>query len=338
MVSSQLCPPSSSSGRQPPGKDWERGQGAGEGLGQELQPSPPRGGSRGPCRPGAGGSGQRRVPGRMERRRRARWGKALASRRKQSRGCGISRCCIGRTGGVSRTQDTAVTRSSGPRAAGCCGAARPTRLPGPTRPGRWPLPGAGAGAAGDGWRSAGAPGSPRGAGAARTARTGLDPPLTSPLSFCLLLPATFTEVPKDVTVREGDDIEMPCAFRASGSTSYSLEIQWWYLKEPARELAHELAISAPGSRSKVTDGHGPAAKPPPGKGAPGLAGAGPGKARPTAAPGCPGPGVRRLVLSWGSPARNLCAAGTEGGTSLAGGCPRPAREILRASGWVGGWV
>ncbi|NXT23480.1 VTM2B protein, partial [Syrrhaptes paradoxus] len=63
--------------------------------------------------------------------------------------------------------------------------------------------------------------------------------------------ATFTEVPKDVTVREGDDIEMPCAFRASGSTSYSLEIQWWYLKEPARELAHELAISVPGSRSKV---------------------------------------------------------------------------------------
>ncbi|NXJ62865.1 VTM2B protein, partial [Rostratula benghalensis] len=65
--------------------------------------------------------------------------------------------------------------------------------------------------------------------------------------------ATFTEVPKDVTVREGDDIEMPCAFRASGSTSYSLEIQWWYLKEPARELAHELAISVPGSRNKVTN-------------------------------------------------------------------------------------
>ncbi|XP_021264143.1 V-set and transmembrane domain-containing protein 2B, partial [Numida meleagris] len=65
--------------------------------------------------------------------------------------------------------------------------------------------------------------------------------------------ATFTEVPKDVTVREGDDIEMPCAFRASGSTSYSLEIQWWYLKEPARELAHELAVSIPGSRSKVAN-------------------------------------------------------------------------------------
>ncbi|NXR11165.1 VTM2B protein, partial [Semnornis frantzii] len=68
--------------------------------------------------------------------------------------------------------------------------------------------------------------------------------------------ATFTEVPKDVTVREGDDIEMPCAFRASGSTSYSLEIQWWYLKEPARELAHELAISVPGSRSKVIQCYG----------------------------------------------------------------------------------
>ncbi|KAH1181350.1 V-set and transmembrane domain-containing protein 2B [Mauremys mutica] len=73
----------------------------------------------------------------------------------------------------------------------------------------------------------------------------------APLLF--IVNATFTEVPKDVTVREGDDIEMPCAFRASGSTSYSLEIQWWYLKEPARELAHELAISAPGSRSKVTN-------------------------------------------------------------------------------------
>ncbi|XP_074864942.1 V-set and transmembrane domain-containing protein 2B [Carettochelys insculpta] len=75
--------------------------------------------------------------------------------------------------------------------------------------------------------------------------------VNAPLLF--LVNAAFTEVPKDVTVREGDDIEMPCAFRASGSTSYSLEIQWWYLKEPARELAHELAISAAGSRSKVTN-------------------------------------------------------------------------------------
>ncbi|XP_010215176.1 PREDICTED: V-set and transmembrane domain-containing protein 2B [Tinamus guttatus] len=75
--------------------------------------------------------------------------------------------------------------------------------------------------------------------------------LNAPL--LLIVNATFTEVPKDVTVREGDDIEMPCAFRASGATSYSLEIQWWYFKEPARELAHELSISVPGSRSKVTN-------------------------------------------------------------------------------------
>lgn len=74
--------------------------------------------------------------------------------------------------------------------------------------------------------------------------------LNAPLLFTAH--ATFTEVPRDVTVREGDDIEMPCAFRASGSSSYSLEIQWWYLKEPARELAHELALSAPGSRNKAT--------------------------------------------------------------------------------------
>ncbi|KAF3818349.1 hypothetical protein GH733_012657 [Mirounga leonina] len=77
------------------------------------------------------------------------------------------------------------------------------------------------------------------------------PQLVTPLSSPP--PATFTEVPKDVTVREGDDIEMPCAFRASGATSYSLEIQWWYLKEPPRELLHELALSVPGARSKVTN-------------------------------------------------------------------------------------
>ncbi|CAI9571270.1 unnamed protein product [Staurois parvus] len=73
--------------------------------------------------------------------------------------------------------------------------------------------------------------------------------LNSPLLFSVH--ATFTEVPKDVTVREGEDIEMPCAFRASGSTSFSLEIQWWYLKEATRETTLELAMTAPGSRSKV---------------------------------------------------------------------------------------
>lgn len=87
-------------------------------------------------------------------------------------------------------------------------------------------------------------------------------PVSSPFSFLLFkltndpvvfsTLATFTEVPKDVTVDEGEDIEMPCAFRAIGSSPFSLEIQWWYLKEAApRELAHELQISATQNRAKV---------------------------------------------------------------------------------------
>ncbi|KAM5296973.1 V-set and transmembrane domain-containing protein 2B isoform 2-T2 [Glossophaga mutica] len=72
-----------------------------------------------------------------------------------------------------------------------------------------------------------------------------------PLLLLFVADATFTEVPKDVTVREGDDIEMPCAFRASGAASYALEIQWWYLKEPPRELLQDLALSGPGARSKT---------------------------------------------------------------------------------------
>ncbi|XP_058136062.1 V-set and transmembrane domain-containing protein 2B [Dasypus novemcinctus] len=87
----------------------------------------------------------------------------------------------------------------------------------------------------------------------RLGALGYLPPLLLQALLLLVADATFTEVPKDVTVREGDDIEMPCAFRASGATSYSLEIQWWYLKEPPRELLHELALSVPAARSKVTN-------------------------------------------------------------------------------------
>ncbi|XP_075394018.1 V-set and transmembrane domain-containing protein 2B [Tenrec ecaudatus] len=87
----------------------------------------------------------------------------------------------------------------------------------------------------------------------RLGALGYLPPLLLHALLLFVAHATFTEVPKDVTVREGDDIEMPCAFRASGATSYSLEIQWWYLKEPPRELLQELALSVPGARSKVTN-------------------------------------------------------------------------------------
>ncbi|XP_062923522.1 V-set and transmembrane domain-containing protein 2B isoform X1 [Mobula hypostoma] len=75
--------------------------------------------------------------------------------------------------------------------------------------------------------------------------------LNAPLLLCVN--AKFLEVPQDVTAKEGDDIEMSCAFRASGTTSYSLEIQWWYLKEAARELAHGLTLGAQATnRAKVT--------------------------------------------------------------------------------------
>lgn len=43
--------------------------------------------------------------------------------------------------------------------------------------------------------------------------------------------ALFTEVPHDVATRSGDDVEMACSFRGAGSPSYSLEIQWWYIKD-----------------------------------------------------------------------------------------------------------
>uniref|UniRef100_A0A668RB52 Ig-like domain-containing protein n=1 Tax=Oreochromis aureus TaxID=47969 RepID=A0A668RB52_OREAU len=59
-------------------------------------------------------------------------------------------------------------------------------------------------------------------------------------------PATFTEVPKDVSVGEGDDVEMPCAFKAVSSAPMSLEIQWWYLKKDMSK--DELQITAPTNR------------------------------------------------------------------------------------------
>ncbi|XP_025912775.1 V-set and transmembrane domain-containing protein 2-like protein [Apteryx rowi] len=40
----------------------------------------------------------------------------------------------------------------------------------------------------------------------------------------------FTETPHDMTAQAGEDVEMACSFRGSGSPSYSLEIQWWYVR------------------------------------------------------------------------------------------------------------
>uniref|UniRef100_A0A3B5KQ77 Ig-like domain-containing protein n=1 Tax=Xiphophorus couchianus TaxID=32473 RepID=A0A3B5KQ77_9TELE len=40
----------------------------------------------------------------------------------------------------------------------------------------------------------------------------------------------FTEVPHDMTAQRGRDVEMACSFRGAGTPSYSLEIQWWYIR------------------------------------------------------------------------------------------------------------
>ncbi|XP_053705501.1 V-set and transmembrane domain-containing protein 2-like protein isoform X1 [Synchiropus splendidus] len=42
--------------------------------------------------------------------------------------------------------------------------------------------------------------------------------------------AVFTEVPHDVSAQRGQDVEMACSFRGAGTPSYSLEIQWWYIR------------------------------------------------------------------------------------------------------------
>uniref|UniRef100_A0A3B5KQV5 V-set and transmembrane domain-containing protein 2-like protein n=1 Tax=Xiphophorus couchianus TaxID=32473 RepID=A0A3B5KQV5_9TELE len=42
--------------------------------------------------------------------------------------------------------------------------------------------------------------------------------------------AMFTEVPHDMTAQRGRDVEMACSFRGAGTPSYSLEIQWWYIR------------------------------------------------------------------------------------------------------------
>lgn len=41
----------------------------------------------------------------------------------------------------------------------------------------------------------------------------------------------FTDLPSNMTVKEGQNIEMACAFQ-SGTPSVYLEIQWWFLKAP----------------------------------------------------------------------------------------------------------
>ncbi|XP_039983382.1 V-set and transmembrane domain-containing protein 2A isoform X2 [Xiphias gladius] len=41
----------------------------------------------------------------------------------------------------------------------------------------------------------------------------------------------FTDVPSNMTVKEGQNIEMACAFQSRSASVY-LEIQWWFVKAP----------------------------------------------------------------------------------------------------------
>ncbi|MEQ2271944.1 hypothetical protein XENORESO_011640 [Xenotaenia resolanae] len=73
--------------------------------------------------------------------------------------------------------------------------------------------------------------------------------LNSPFMICA--DAVFIEVPKDMSVGEGEDVEMPCAFKALSSAPMSLEIQWWYIKlYSPKEALHDLRIGSPMNRTK----------------------------------------------------------------------------------------
>ncbi|XP_047218203.1 V-set and transmembrane domain-containing protein 2B isoform X2 [Girardinichthys multiradiatus] len=70
--------------------------------------------------------------------------------------------------------------------------------------------------------------------------------------FMICADAVFIEVPKDMSVGEGEDVEMPCAFKALSSAPMSLEIQWWYIKlYSPKEAPHDLQIGSPMNRTKT---------------------------------------------------------------------------------------
>ncbi|CAL8253672.1 unnamed protein product [Arctogadus glacialis] len=63
--------------------------------------------------------------------------------------------------------------------------------------------------------------------------------------------AMFTEVPRDVWALGGQDVEMACSFRGAGTPSYSLEIQWWYIRNRP-----DWTDSQPWSTNEVSPGEG----------------------------------------------------------------------------------
>lgn len=41
----------------------------------------------------------------------------------------------------------------------------------------------------------------------------------------------FTKIPANITAKEGQNIEMECAFQSETASVY-LEIQWWFIRAP----------------------------------------------------------------------------------------------------------
>lgn len=52
------------------------------------------------------------------------------------------------------------------------------------------------------------------------------------------LAGKFTDIPTNITAREGQNIEMACAFQ-SGLSSVYLEIQWWFIRAPEELITSE---------------------------------------------------------------------------------------------------
>lgn len=58
-----------------------------------------------------------------------------------------------------------------------------------------------------------------------------DSDYTDCFSLFVYLSGKFTDIPSNLTVKEGQNIEMACAFQ-SGTASVYLEIQWWFIRAP----------------------------------------------------------------------------------------------------------
>lgn len=58
------------------------------------------------------------------------------------------------------------------------------------------------------------------------------------LTCYVSLTGKFTDLPSNITAREGQNIEMACAFQ-SGLSSVYLEIQWWFIRAPEEPITSE---------------------------------------------------------------------------------------------------